>query len=157
VHLLALLCELFVNSRTWITLRHIFHCHISFHSVNNVNKIEAVLITYTYTLQNILQFNAPIQQIFPGIVLIYLQKRVGGHHHHYHHHHHNNNKSVEITCFCLTFICISEYMCCLHLNYLHVCDQIVSGLTARCHSCFQHKFLLLDINIVVCWIISCLE
>jgi hypothetical protein len=75
-----------------------------------VNKTDAVL-TYTHTLQNILQFNAPIKQIFPENLLIYLQKRVGGHHHHHHHHHHNNNnKSVEITHFYLTFICISEYV-----------------------------------------------
>jgi hypothetical protein len=126
VHLLSLLCEFFINARTWITLRHIFHCHISIHSVNIVNKIDAVLTTYTYTLQNIFQFNAPIKQLFPEIVLIYPQKRVGHHHHHHHHHHNNNNnnKSAEITSFYSTLICISEYMCCLHLNYPHVCGVI---------------------------------
>jgi len=70
--------------------------------------------SHAHTLQNILQFNAPIKQIFPEIVLIYLQKRVGGHHHHH------NNKSVEITCFYLTFISISEYTRSLRLNYPHV-------------------------------------
>ena len=68
VQLLALLCELFIKAQTWIILRHIFHCHISIHSANTVNKVDAVLITFTYTLQNILQFTAPIKQIFPEMV-----------------------------------------------------------------------------------------
>jgi len=36
VHLLDLLCELFKNAQTWITLRYIFYCYISIHSVNTV-------------------------------------------------------------------------------------------------------------------------
>jgi hypothetical protein len=100
--------------------------------VNIVNKIDAVLITYTYTLQNILQVNAPIKQIFTEIVLIYLKNRVGEHQHHHHHHHNNNNNNnqqqqQEISrnyLLLFNLICIPEYMCCLRLNYPHVCGVI---------------------------------
>ena len=157
MHLLALLYELFKNAQTWIALRHIFHCHISIHSVNTVNKIEAVLITYTYSLQNILQSSAPIKQVFPEIVLIYLQKK--------------DRRTPPppppqqqqqisrnypllfnlSTHFRIYVLFVFELSSCTW------CDQIVSGLTARCHSYFQHKFLLLGVSTVVCWIIACLE
>jgi len=153
VHLLALLCELFKNAQTWITLRYIFHCHISIHSVNIVNKIDAVLITYTYSLQNILQFTAPIKQVFPEIVLIYLQKKG------------RTPPPQQQQQISRNYLLLFNLHMHFWINVLFAfelssctwCDQIVSGLTARCLSLFQHIFLLLGVNTVVCWIIACSE
>lgn len=152
MHLLALLCELFINSRTWITLRHIFHCHISFHSVNTVNKIDAVLITCTYfTEYSAVQCSYKTNISGNSIDLPTKKGRRTP-----------SPPQQQISRNYLLLFNLYKYfwiyaLFAFELSSCTWCDQIVSGLTARCQSCFQHKFLLPDVNTVVCWIISCLE